>query len=328
MDLKGKRILFIAPSFFNYWNAIKRELEIREAKVHWVNSDVETMNRIDKNLYFHVKSLKEYVVRKYFRKFLKDQVNYDIVFVIRGEILSVDSIKKLKSQNPNATFIMYQWDGANSVSYCKNTALLFDRVLTFDIKDSKEFGWEYCPLFYLCEDFKPYQNRKYDLTLIGSLHSRRLELLHKVKAICNEKKLKLFSHLYSPMISYIKRKYILRDVVYLSAHKGEVSSKTIALDEVYKIFSDSKILVDFTATHQTGFSMRTIECLANRCKLITNNKEILKADFYSKENIYVYDIDNFEIPNTFLSSYYHEIDKSILQKYSLCGWVDKVFSDE
>lgn len=72
------------------------------------------------------------------------------------------------------------------------------------------------------------------------------------------------------------------------------------MSEVNDIMSKSNIIVDYTHPQQTGFTMRTCEAIGHRCKLVTNNKNILKADFYIKDDIYVYDEDEFDIPIEFI----------------------------
>ena len=74
--------------------------------------------------------------------------------------------------------------------------------------------------------------------------------------------------------------------------------------------------------------MRTCEAIGHQCKLMTNNKMVLESDFYNPNNIYVYDIDNFFIPNEFLKSDYIENSVSVYNRYSLKNWVKEVLDDE
>lgn len=73
--------------------------------------------------------------------------------------------------------------------------------------------------------------------------------------------------------------------------------------------------------------MRTFECLGNRIKLITENKDIVNYDFYDKENIYIIEKkeDIEKIPVEFFKTPYKEIDKDILEKYSFRGFVKEIF---
>lgn len=86
--------------------------------------------------------------------------------------------------------------------------------------------------------------------------------------------------------------------------------------------SDS--IVDYTHPNQTGFTMRTCEAIGNRCKLITNNKRIMDADFYNPNNIYVYDLDNLYIPYSFINNEYEELPEEIFERYSLENWLKDI----
>ena len=109
--------------------------------------------------------------------------------------------------------------------------------------------------------------------------------------------------------------------------KSDVKYYSINAKDLYKIYDKSKVLVDYTADDQTGLTMRTIESLGHRCKLITNNKKIMESDIYRYGNIYIYDMNNFNIPIDFIESSYKDLPESMTHYYSLSGWVESIFSD-
>lgn len=43
---------------------------------------------------------------------------------------------------------MYQWDGIENNKSVMHIKDYFDKIFTFDINDSKKYGWIYRPLFY------------------------------------------------------------------------------------------------------------------------------------------------------------------------------------
>ena len=104
--------------------------------------------------------------------------------------------------------------------------------------------------------------------------------------------------------------------------------KSLSLEETYKIYSRSRIIVDYTHPNQTGFTMRTIEALGNRCKLVTNNQLIKSADFYNPHNVYVYEGTNVEIPLKFINSEYEDVNKKIYNYYSLNGWINTLLGND
>ena len=44
---------------------------------------------------------------------------------------------------------MYQWDSIKNNPNALSISEEFDEVSTFDVEDSKKYGWKYRPLFYI-----------------------------------------------------------------------------------------------------------------------------------------------------------------------------------
>ena len=68
--------------------------------------------------------------------------------------------------------------------------------------------------------------------------------------------------------------------------------------------------------------MRTIECLGNNCKLVTNNNNLRNENIFNDSNYYIYQGTNVEIPDYLLSKPYTELDNKIYDYYSLDGWLE------
>ncbi len=104
-----------------------------------------------------------------------------------------------------------------------------------------------------------------------------------------------------------------------------VNFKTISKEQTEEIYKKSSCVVDYQSEDQSGLTIRTIECLAHKCKIITNNTSIMQADFYNPNNIYIYcDISHFSVPVDFIKSAYFETPKSIVNKYSIEGFVKDI----
>ena len=324
MNLKGKKILFIGPRYFNYGIKIREELEKNGADVIWINSSIRDTSKYNSFVYKYLPVFSDKLRDRYYKKRLPNEYDADIVLVIKGETLSHAIMQKLKKENRRAFFIMYQWDSVNAEPKALELESYFDKKATFDYKDAQEYGWHYRPLFYLEESNLAWEKRTKDISTIGVIHSERIDLLHKLQKFSEANDLSLFHHLFCTFLGYYKRKYFMKDPVYVKAQHDEITHKSLDLSTTYAIYKDSKVVADYTFPGQTGFTMRTIECLGNHCKLITNNKYIELADFYNKNNIFVYDINQFEIPADFIYSPFMSIPQEIMQKYSLQGWIDEV----
>ena len=95
--------------------------------------------------------------------------------------------------------------------------------------------------------------------------------------------------------------------------------------EVFDKLSETQIVIDINHPNQSGLTMRTIEALVLKKKLITTNTNIKYEGFYSQENFLIVDRTKPVIPIEFLNTPYQEIDSNIINSYSLESWLKKIF---
>ena len=68
------------------------------------------------------------------------------------------------------------------------------------------------------------------------------------------------------------------------------------------IYSNSRCVLDSAQEGQMGLTIRVLEALGAKKKLITTNEDIVNYDFYNEENIYVYDGKTFDFNSPFFKS--------------------------
>ncbi len=331
MELAHKKILFIAPVLFGYERDIVNELERNGATVDFVPENLDHISLFYKALCSLSDRLRKKAIYSYFSRRIKRKNSYDIVFVIRGRWLDDKLLQDMRDKF-DSVFVMYQWDSAKNLPNLHEISKYFDRIFTFDRNDSLQFGsgmkqWQYRPLFY-ADDFKNIkieEKKEFDLLYIGSLHSGRARFLKILQGFAADKGLILHSHLYMKKISYLKRKWINKE--YAQIQRQDIQHNSVSRKDLINYMQHSNIIVDYTNPNQTGFTMRSIECLGAKRKLITNNKEILKASFFCPDNIWVYDEDQFDIPEEFLAQPYCELEQEIYEQYSITSWVNDIFKD-
>ncbi|WP_052502703.1 hypothetical protein [Halarcobacter anaerophilus] len=73
--------------------------------------------------------------------------------------------------------------------------------------------------------------------------------------------------------------------------------------------------------------MRTIEMLGAKRKILTANIEVVKYDFYNKDNIFVFDRNNPKIDIEFFMKDYKGINHISYEKYSINQWIKNIFKD-
>ena len=326
MDLKNKNIALICPKFYGYEDYIADNLRKRGATVHLIYENVEWVKLSYRFVYVYMPGKKAKLLEKYYSKQLKNVLsNLDYFFVIRGSSLSPEIMKMAKASAPETCkFIFYQWDGVENNKTALDIAPYFDRLSTFDLNDSDKYGWNYRPLFYIPENTNTSVEKDIDVLFICALHSNRAKVLNKLKTLCNERGYKFKAVVHLNRFLFYKYKYLNKKPEVVDADPKDLTFKPLTIKQSYELYSRSKVVVDYTNVHQTGYTMRTIESFGNRCKIATNNKLIKEAEFYSDINNFVYDEDDFDIPDEFFKTPYFAMPDELYQKYSLSKWLDDI----
>ncbi len=331
MELRNKKILLFAPPFFNYDFEVKKKFLSYGAIVDLYDERPSSNIFIKAIIRIYSKSLSLYAAR-YFNKIITQNKskNYDIVFIIKGEVITQQIIKRLRSSFPKAKLILYLWDSIRNYKEIKSCLPLFDRTLTFDINDSSEIeSLIFRPLFYI-DDYKKCAgkntNEEIDLLFIGTVHSDRWQFLKEIKAQAESRDLHVHYYLFiqSPIIFFVRKIFDKRlsSLTYKDARFHPMSKA-----KIIELIKNTKVVVDIQHPKQTGLTMRTIEIIGARKKLLTTNHTIGNYDFFSKDNIALVDRKNPVLNFDFWSTKYTELPGDIYDKYSIDGWIEDVFSD-
>lgn len=329
-SLTGKKVLLIMPDFYNYAHVIKSSMEKKGAEVDLFYEEPRravllTFNRI-RNL---LKSDNVYSLfnKSLYRRIKKTGRRYDYFLVIRGGILNDSTIDKIKSKllNQGAKSIYYTWDALQHTNHNGRIAKLFDKKYSFDSADVKIHPeYELLPLFY-SEDYDIEQcgemlELQYDLCCIASFSKERYEILSKIK---QNNKLNCYFRLYiDPQVYQAK---LLVDKEYFSSLDMDIVT-TIQLtpEEVREKNIQSKAMLDISHNKQSGLSIRILESIGLKRKLVTDNPYVKEYDFYNENDIYVFNVENLVIPKAEWFGSEYEIDENIRNGYSIDSWVEKI----
>lgn len=324
-SLDKENVLLIAPCFFGYEHEIIAELKRRGADVDFLpdrpfqSPFMKAITRLRREL---VINLAERFFWKEIQKF--NRKNYDLILVVLGECVSPIFLSNLKVAFPKATFTLYMWDSFKNRKFLPKNLPYFDKCFTFDFDDAKNYGMQFRPLFYSCGFRKTEErNFKFDISFIGTAHSDRYRIVSQVAAnLPKDAKSYLYLFLQAPWVFWMHK---LGNSAFKSATIGEFNFLALTKAEVQKVFSDSRIVLDIEHPEQTGLTMRTFETLGAQKKMITTNSNVIKYDFFNKNNIWVIDRDEIEpIPNSFFLQPYEPLSDEIYEKYSIKGWLDDV----
>lgn len=316
IDISGKKILFIAPKFFGYELEIKKELESFGAEVtFFAEKPYSLYYRVSRHI---GKRFEKKAEKSYLDTILASVESFDYFFLIRGEIITEDFLKSLKQKNPNAKFIMYQWDSVKNNPNYVHLMKYFDKVSTFDMVDAKTLNIDYLPLFYIkkYENLELSHDKIYDIVFFGSYHGDRLEVVKKVSFECERLGLNFKHHLFIPRLALLKRllffKIKFEDLKYLS-------TKSVSTEEILESYKVTKAVLDIENPGQNGLTMRTFEVLGAGLKLITTNKKILDEQIYEKSSAMVLNREKMKIDENFLENEANTI--ALVKKFYIDSWV-------
>lgn len=322
--LKGKQILLLYARFFGYDRIVKEKLEQYGALVdlYDARANIGSFQKAIRKVNDYPYRLKQIRFHTRIQK-INRLKSYDYIFC--NDILDKKILARYRAIFPNAIFILYLDDSVNNIKGIEETFSFYDRVLTFDNCDAEKYGIVLRPLFYsdCFYNLSNLQSKElFDISFIGTSHSDRLKVINSIVDNNNSLKLYLYCYLQSWFMYYY---YFLFDREYRKVKKEFFRFTPLSMNQVARIMHDSRTILDIHHPNQSGLTMRTIETLGLKKKLITTNSNILNYDFYDERNILVIDRDNPIVPLSFINNDYNEISQNLYEKYSLSGWINDVF---
>ena len=303
------KILIIGNKFFGYTDRVCEHLKI--------NNQVDT-------IYIYSPTIKDRIYRKFFNKAFPTGVyyyellqklspEYDRILVFGGGAPD-NLITDIKMKYRHSKIYLYLSADMASYRFTDEYINLFDRVMTYSLNDSKEYGFIYRPWFFTHAKISP---KNIDISFVGTIHNSRLVTLKKIARLKN---IKIYYYICSDKLTFCKQIiqwFVLRNFIHF---------KGLPYENYIKILSQSKATLDLPDKNQTNITTRPIEALATQTKIITSNRYIVNYDFYKKENILILNsettkkqiIEWLDIP-------YSQPDKSIISHYSINNWCNDVF---
>ncbi|HBC99506.1 MAG TPA: hypothetical protein DC053_09305 [Lachnoclostridium sp.] len=328
------RILLFTPNFFDYPAVICDELKRMGNEVDWfddrpsTNSFIKAIIRINRNAI-------NLMIKKYFSDVMSIvwKNKYDKVLLISGQSLSFteNMLLELKMSQPQAEFILYQWDAISNFKYIEKLQKHFDRCYSFDKNDvAKNPKLNFLPLFYSRRYEKIGETRvekyKYDMMFVGTAHPKKYKYVKEMSEKLKPSFSKQFIYFFFPSrLVYVYRK--IKNIELKGAKYSEFHFVPVNGKEMDELLSETKCVLDSAQDGQYGLTMRVLETLGAKRKIITTNQDIVYYDFYRKENVYVYS-GEFDLNSSFFTKPFVEIDQSIYKKYSLRNWLKELLGEQ
>lgn len=331
-----KKVLLIAPVFFGYYKEMIKELKSQNYEVDFLRDSASSSN-----IYKAINRMNKFFIKLPMNRYFKREVaglietkQYDYILFIASmaNSFSAKMFAKIRGMQNNAKFIMYQWDGEENIPYATEIHGYFDKIYTFDRLDAaRNDTYSFLPLFYI-ENYKKIGEEKtkgvckYDIAYIGTAHPRKIRCINDIAENLRNEFPRQFIYQYMPSkLKYYYHKITSKD--YKGVKQQDLKFKKLSFDKIVEIYKQSKCIVDSPQDGQTGLTIRTIETLGSKRKLITTNEDIRNYDFYCDENILIYNGKNVE-NKKFFNSEYKELPKNIYEKYSISNWMKTVLGEQ
>lgn len=251
---------------------------------------------------------------------------YDYFLVIRGNILSgllLNYVKKHKL-NEHGICTYYTWDSFVNLNHKGKLGDFFDYRYSFDSIDvNNNHSYQLLPLFFT-ENFDIPDDDidiLYDVCCIASLNKYRYSIVKRIVETNPTIKFKIVLYIDKKLYK-VKRK---TDPFFRELNTDWISFNLLSEQDIIQLYKHSKAILDITYKRQNGLSMRTIESIGLKKKLITNNQNIKTYNFYNQNNVFLYnDSDNmYDIDSSWINKEYIYSDV-IREDYSLHSWLIKV----
>lgn len=320
LDISGKRILLLGIGFYDYETAISEELCRRGAKVLFIDAVYKSF--LKKILLRVSRHLSQKMASNYLlNQIAKQPKDMDYIIIIKGDVLREEHISLLKRKYPNTRILLYLWDSINRISNSELLLKSFDRILTFDRVDAIKYNLVFRPLFY-----REYmvlntpENGKYNISFIGWMHSNRYEILHKLKLEFEAHGIRYKFVLYTSRLSYYINRYIKR--VISQDDSDFFVFKPISYDRYIQISQDSDVILDLSHPLQNGLTMRTIEAIGLRKKILTTNADIKQYPMIDRTNYEIIDPMNMDVNYHIFRREYVKSENDFY--FSLSNFIDDI----
>lgn len=246
----------------------------------------------------------------------------DYTLVIRPDMFTSEVLEYMKSRT-KMNFVGYQWDGLHRFPGIFDRVGLFDRFFVFDPKDLyANLDIPLLSITNFCVDYFPLiqnsrkNNHQMIAYFIGYHMESRVNAIEDIVNVLLRSGVSVdFSINHAPKFSYgnlpIKR---IKELVSFEENLSNVKA--------------ADILIDLVINTHNGLSFRVFEALYFKKKLITNNEEVCKYDFYHPDNILIWKNQSVSELKVFIEKPYNSAVDDICKKYFFGNWIKNVLDIE
>lgn len=223
-------------------------------------------------------------------------------------------LKWLKEHNPNARLIYYYWNAIEENSIMPNQIKEYGyEVWSFDPRDCQKYDLPLNKEFFCFSWYAGINQSERpcsDVCFIGRDKNGRmkeiLQLIDEISAVADIQWDTYFT----------ARKWWQR-------FRDKRYQPHITFDKMLIRQGKARAILDYANEAQSSITLRFFDALCNNRKVITNNKNVVREEIYSKDNIFVLGIDDIKHLKLFLEKPFVPIDERILNRYCIYGWRER-----
>jgi len=330
--MKNKKVLYMGTPIFNYSKKIISEFEEQGYSVDYYN-DRPSESSFVKGVIKVRRSLMGILIQRYFEKIMSETKgkNYDLVFIVNCKVFTPVMIQQLRDSQKSARFVLYMWDSFTLYPKSKELLSYFDKAYSFDLDDcSNNDELTFMPLFFYKEIEEigqiKFKEIECDIVSVCTAHPNRYKTMHELFPTLESIGIHVFSYMFLNRLQYLYSKMFAPE--FKGAKSSEFKFKPLSEQENLDVLKKSNTVFDMQHNMQSGLTMRTIETLGAKRKMITTNSNIKKYDFYNANNIFVMDKNNLSGIEKFIKQEYQPISEDIYRKYSLHSWVETIINEK
>lgn len=286
--------------------------------------------RIYKNISLSMKVLRRmhlytdlHFYKYWFNKEWVKKIDQFDTILLHASIIKVPVVKFINNNFPDKRIILWYWNPVKKVLPIEKTKNLNCELWSFDPHDCKRYGLNYNTQFYFdiskLKDIKSCRN-EIDVLFIGKNKGRLKKLLNIERKLKNMNLKTYFNIVDNSILLKFISVSLYNKLNYKSKYKY---SEQIPYKEVIELIFNSNSILDIVANGQTGLTLRPLEALFAKKKLITNDISIKNYDFYNSNNIFVLKDNNLDEIKEFLNRDYKLIDDEIISKYKFSNWIKR-----
>lgn len=177
-----------------------------------------------------------------------------------------------------------------------------DDFYTFSSHDARQYGLRYNSTFYVKSQTVPVPPLEYDVFYGGTNRGREAKILELARA---------FSALN------------LRVHLHTTEFETQKNETYVSYTDYLQLTLQSRSILEVMKEHQTGVTLRSMEAIHFKRKLITTNLTITEYKFYHPNNIFVVGIDDIHDLPEFLDRPWIDIPQSVLDFYHIGNWLKR-----